>query len=74
MGVAGDSWKQCAKSRFCYITIEGLVPEHSYKFRVSAENKRGIGDPCEASQPITLPKARNRRPDFKGGLLTFSNL
>lgn len=62
----GD-WKQCAKSRFCNITVEGLIPEHSYEFRVKAENKYGIGKACEASQPIALPKARNRRSNLKGG-------
>jgi len=47
---SGGQWKQCARSRFCYLTIEGLKAKESYEFRIIAENKHGLSEPSESTQ------------------------
>uniref|UniRef100_A0A915DCR3 Twitchin n=1 Tax=Ditylenchus dipsaci TaxID=166011 RepID=A0A915DCR3_9BILA len=47
-------WERCAKSRFTYITVEGLKPEQAYEFRISAENKHGVSEPSAATSPVTI--------------------
>ena len=32
--------------------VKGLEPGKKYKFRVKAENKLGLGDPCETNKAI----------------------
>ncbi|KAI1733007.1 fibronectin type III domain-containing protein [Ditylenchus destructor] len=58
--VGEGKWSKCAKSRFTYITVENLRPEQSYEFRISAENKHGVSDPCEPTPPTTIPTSRKR--------------
>uniref|UniRef100_A0A0N5AQN4 non-specific serine/threonine protein kinase n=1 Tax=Syphacia muris TaxID=451379 RepID=A0A0N5AQN4_9BILA len=57
-------WKECAKTRYGYITVEGLKPNHSYEFRISAENKHGVSEPCEPTAPILIPEHRRRRQGY----------
>uniref|UniRef100_A0A0N5D1Z0 non-specific serine/threonine protein kinase n=1 Tax=Thelazia callipaeda TaxID=103827 RepID=A0A0N5D1Z0_THECL len=54
-------WEKCAKSRYTYLTIEGLKPKHTYEFRISAENKYGQSKPCESTAPITIPEQRTHK-------------
>lgn len=63
---AGGAWSKCAQSRFTYLTVEGLRPQQSYAFRVSAENKHGVSDPCEATSPVEIPASRIRRKNYDG--------
>ncbi|KAI6175533.1 hypothetical protein M3Y97_00699600 [Aphelenchoides bicaudatus] len=58
------SWTKCAQSRFTYLTVEGLRPEHSYEFRIAAENKHGISEPCESTSPVEIPASRVRRKGY----------
>lgn len=71
-------WEECAKTRYCYITVEGLKPSHSYEFRISAENKHGISEPCEPTAPILIPEQRRRRQGYDGNqnnvLFNFDSL
>ncbi|CAJ0936412.1 unnamed protein product, partial [Mesorhabditis belari] len=61
----GGQWTPCAKSRFTYITIEGLKAQHQYEFRVTAENKHGISNPCEPTNAVTIPgDGRRRRRNY----------
>ncbi|OZC09937.1 hypothetical protein X798_03043 [Onchocerca flexuosa] len=57
----GGQWEQCAKSRYTYLTIEGLKPKHTYEFRIIAENKYGQSKPCEPTAPIAIPEQRIRK-------------
>ncbi|XP_052825204.1 twitchin isoform X2 [Octopus bimaculoides] len=53
MDVAKGKWEPC--SRFVRGTtyeVMGLTEGHSYKFRVSAENEYGVGEPLESAMPI----------------------
>lgn len=59
-------WVPCARSRFTYFTVEGLKPRHSYEFRILAENKHGISDPCEPTAPVEIPVNRARRREYDG--------
>lgn len=63
MEIGSDStkWEKCARSRFTYLTVEGLRPERSYQFRISAENKHGVSDPCDPTVPITIPASRTKK-------------
>lgn len=61
---AGGQWTQCAKTRYTYITVEGLRPKETYEFRVSAENKHGVSKPCEPTAPIVIPENRRRRRGY----------
>lgn len=78
---SGGQWRQCARSRFCYLTIEGLKPKESYEFRVLAENKHGLSEPSEPTQPCQyygvqlhhlhvfsglIPESRVKRPRYEG--------
>uniref|UniRef100_A0AC34RIM6 Twitchin n=1 Tax=Panagrolaimus sp. JU765 TaxID=591449 RepID=A0AC34RIM6_9BILA len=54
-------WQQCARSRFTYLTVEGLKPSKKYEFRIAAENKYGVGKACEPTLPVEIPASRNRR-------------
>lgn len=56
---SGGQWRQCARSRFCYLTIEGLKPKESYEFRVLAENKHGLSEPSEPTQSCEYSCVRN---------------
>lgn len=60
------SWQKCARSRFTYLTVEGLSPKSTYEFRISAENKYGTSEPCEPTTPVAIPESRVRRPHYKG--------
>uniref|UniRef100_A0A7E4VU92 non-specific serine/threonine protein kinase n=1 Tax=Panagrellus redivivus TaxID=6233 RepID=A0A7E4VU92_PANRE len=55
------NWQPCARTRFTYLTVEGLKPKHKYEFRISAENKHGVGKPCESTLPVEIPASRLRR-------------
>uniref|UniRef100_A0AC34GPF1 Twitchin n=1 Tax=Panagrolaimus sp. ES5 TaxID=591445 RepID=A0AC34GPF1_9BILA len=55
------NWQPCARTRFTYLTIEGLKQKNKYEFRISAENKHGLGKPCEATLPVEIPSSRTRR-------------
>uniref|UniRef100_A0A1I7S352 non-specific serine/threonine protein kinase n=1 Tax=Bursaphelenchus xylophilus TaxID=6326 RepID=A0A1I7S352_BURXY len=58
------SWTECAHSRFTYLTIEGLRPQHSYEFRIKAENKYGVSEPCEPTAPVEIPVSRTKRRNY----------
>ncbi|KAL3982100.1 Fibronectin type III domain family protein [Acanthocheilonema viteae] len=60
----GGQWEQCAKSRYTYLTVEGLKPKHTYEFRIIAENKYGQSKPCEATAPIAVPQQRIRKKGY----------
>ncbi|MCP9266046.1 Twitchin [Dirofilaria immitis] len=62
----GGLWEQCAKSRYTYLTIEGLKPKHTYEFRIIAENKYGQSKPCEPTAPIIIPEQRIRKKGYDG--------
>lgn len=62
----GGQWQQCARSRFACLTVEGLQPKQDYEFRVSAENKHGVSQPCEPCGPVSIPEARRRSPNYDG--------
>ncbi|KAL3088858.1 hypothetical protein niasHS_009150 [Heterodera schachtii] len=62
---SGGQWQQCARSRFCYLTVEGLKPKMTYEFRISAENKHGMSEPCEPTQSCTIPESRIRRTPYE---------
>lgn len=51
-GHAG-AWKKCAKVDDCSVTINDL-PNASYRFRVSAQNKQGVSEPVENNEWLTL--------------------
>lgn len=53
--VNGGVWEPCAKTRFAYITVEGCRPKATYEFRISAENKHGVSQPCEPTAPVLIP-------------------
>ncbi|KAK6110371.1 Fibronectin type III domain family protein [Brugia pahangi] len=57
-------WEQCARSRYTYLTVEGLKPKHTYEFRIIAENKYGQSKPCEPTAPITIPEQRIRKKGY----------
>lgn len=59
--VNGGSWTPCAKTRFSYITIEGLRAKGQYEFRIMAENKHGVSRPCEPTAPVLIPGDDRRR-------------
>ena len=63
---SSGKWEECAKTRYGYITIEGLKPNHSYEFRISAENKHGVSEPCEATAPVLIPEQRHRKKGCDG--------
>uniref|UniRef100_A0A183D9J5 Fibronectin type-III domain-containing protein n=1 Tax=Gongylonema pulchrum TaxID=637853 RepID=A0A183D9J5_9BILA len=63
---AGGQWEQCAKSRYTYLTIEGLKPKHTYEFRIIAENKHGLSIPCESTAPVAIPEQRIRKKGHDG--------
>jgi len=46
--------------------VEGLRTKQDYEFRVSAENRHGMSDPCEPSTPVTIPEARKRQTNYTG--------
>ncbi|KAI6239674.1 hypothetical protein M3Y99_00559700 [Aphelenchoides fujianensis] len=58
------TWTSCAQSRFTYLTIEGLRPQHTYEFRITAENKHGSSDPCEPTSSVEIPASRTRRKNY----------
>uniref|UniRef100_A0A1I7VVS1 non-specific serine/threonine protein kinase n=1 Tax=Loa loa TaxID=7209 RepID=A0A1I7VVS1_LOALO len=60
----GGQWEQCAKSRYTYLTVEGLKPKHTYEFRIIAENKYGQSKPCEPTAPIAIPEQRIRKKGY----------
>ncbi|CAF4579023.1 unnamed protein product [Rotaria sp. Silwood1] len=45
-------WLKAATSRFPHCNVENLVPNKPYKFRVTAENIHGAGEPSEPTQPV----------------------
>jgi hypothetical protein len=51
------------------MTVEGLKPKQSYQFRVSAENKHGISEPCDPTTPVEIPASRTRRKNYDGEYL-----
>ncbi|CAJ0587388.1 unnamed protein product, partial [Mesorhabditis spiculigera] len=62
---SGGQWTPCAKSRFTYLTVEGLKGGHQYEFRITAENKHGVSDPCEQTNAVTIPgDGRRRRRNY----------
>ncbi|WKY05591.1 hypothetical protein Q1695_006081 [Nippostrongylus brasiliensis] len=63
--VTGGIWEPCAKTRYTYLTVEGCRPKATYEFRISAENKHGVSQPCEPTAPVLIPGVeRIRRRDY----------
>nr|AZI15635.1 UNC-22 [Auanema rhodensis] len=72
--ISGGSWTPCAKTRFCYLTVEGCRAKNTYEFRMSAENKHGISKPCEPTAPVAIPgndrqRQRNYEVDETGKII-----
>lgn len=42
-----DSERSC-------VSLQNLLPERQYKFRIRAENIYGIGEPSAESEPVTM--------------------
>ncbi|KAK6032068.1 fibronectin type III domain protein [Ostertagia ostertagi] len=59
---SGGAWEPCAKTRFACLTVEGCRPKKTYEFRVSAENKHGVSQPCEPTTPVLIPGDDRIRP------------
>lgn len=59
--VNGGTWQACAKTRYCYLTVEGCRPKNTYEFRIMAENKHGLSKPCEPTAPVTMPGDEKKR-------------
>ena len=50
-------WVKAGTSRFAHCTLENLLPNKQYQFRVLAENIFGAGPPSEPTKPVqTLGK------------------
>ncbi|KAK0400071.1 hypothetical protein QR680_003339 [Steinernema hermaphroditum] len=62
--VGTTQWVQCARSRYTYLTVEGLKPKATYEFRISAENIHGISRPCEPTAPVLIPGSNRRRHGY----------
>ncbi|KHJ96255.1 immunoglobulin I-set domain protein [Oesophagostomum dentatum] len=63
--VNGGIWEPCAKTRYAYLTVEGCRPKTTYEFRISAENKHGVSQPCEPTAPVLIPgNERIRRKGY----------
>ncbi|TMS38626.1 hypothetical protein L596_005310 [Steinernema carpocapsae] len=62
--VGTNQWIPCAKSRYTYLTVEGLKPKATYEFRISAENKHGVSRPCEPTAPVVVPGSSRRRHGY----------
>ncbi|CAD6198887.1 unnamed protein product, partial [Caenorhabditis auriculariae] len=58
---SGGSWTPCAKTRYTYLTVEGLRAKNTYEFRISAENRHGMSKPCEPTAPVLIPGDERRR-------------
>ncbi|CAF4156749.1 unnamed protein product, partial [Rotaria sordida] len=57
-------WVKAATSRFPRCTVENLLPNKQYQFRVLAENIFGAGEPSEPSKPVQTTESdpsRRRR-------------
>uniref|UniRef100_A0A1I8J9R7 non-specific serine/threonine protein kinase n=1 Tax=Macrostomum lignano TaxID=282301 RepID=A0A1I8J9R7_9PLAT len=65
------NWVRCGQSRFCQASIDCLVKDKQYEFRVVAENLYGRSDPSVASGPHKLaePPAPVRRSGGEGKLV-----
>ncbi|GMT25440.1 hypothetical protein PFISCL1PPCAC_16735 [Pristionchus fissidentatus] len=59
--VSVGTWKQCARTRYCYTTVEGVRGGETFEFRISAENKHGVSRPCEPTAPVAIPGSKRRR-------------
>lgn len=62
--LAGGQWKECAKTRYTYLTVEGLKSKATYEFRISAQNKHGISKPCEPTAPVVIAERQNKRRGY----------
>ncbi len=53
--VEKSSWVAVGKTKADTLTLKAmkLIEGHNYFFRVTAENKIGVSDPCETADPIT---------------------
>lgn len=49
-----DSWTTCSESRALEVTIDGLIKEKEYFFRVSAVNEKGRSEPKLLMAPVTV--------------------
>ena len=45
-------WIRTATSRFTHCTIENLIPNKSYQFRILAENIFGVSEPSEPTKTV----------------------
>ncbi|CAF4189098.1 unnamed protein product [Rotaria sp. Silwood2] len=55
-------WVKAATSRFPRCTVENLIPNKQYQFRIFAENVFGAGEPSEPTKPVqTTESDENRR-------------
>ncbi|KAK5968521.1 Twitchin [Trichostrongylus colubriformis] len=59
---SGGTWEPCARTRYACLTVEGCRPKKTYEFRISAENKHGVSQPCEPTAPVLIPGDERIRP------------
>ncbi|CAI9547313.1 unnamed protein product, partial [Staurois parvus] len=58
-------WMRCNKipAKICRYPVSGLIPGHTYQFRVSALNQVGVSHPSKPSDPVatrdSLQEARS---------------
>ncbi|XP_055331451.1 twitchin-like isoform X3 [Paramacrobiotus metropolitanus] len=53
MDVATGRWVPCGETDGTEFKVDGLQPDHQYKFRVKAVNKQGESEPLTLEKPIT---------------------
>ena len=45
-------WVKCGRSPTCEFDVKTLIPNHEYKFKVTAVNKIGESEPLESATSI----------------------
>lgn len=52
LDVATNRWVPCGETEGTDFKVDGLQPDHQYKFRVKAVNKQGESEPLTVDKPI----------------------
>lgn len=65
-------WLRAAVTRSPHCTVENLIPNRPYQFRVIAENAHGTGQPSEPSQSVqTTGKNSDEKDEFNNKHFLF---